>query len=172
MNRSGFTPWRVVLAALLVLAALAEPVSAAEVGQPAPPLEGLSLQQGAPVRLSDYSGQVVYLDFWASWCGPCQQSLPLLDALRLQFKDQGFEVLAVNVDEDSRQALNFLKKYPVSYKHVADPSGQWARLYDVKAMPSSYLIDRHGRVRMVHLGFQKKDLPELRSMIKLLLEES
>ena len=158
-------------AAALVLIGSAGLAFGVESNQPAPLFEGASLPPGATLRLEDYRGKVVYLDFWASWCGPCRQSLPLLDSLRRRLKDRGFEVLAVNMDEDSKLALEFLKKYPVSYPQIADPRGQLARLYDVQAMPSSYLIDRHGQVRKVQLGFKKKDLSELQNMVERLLEE-
>ena len=144
---------------------------AVEPRQMAPLFEGASLRGGDPVRLEDYRGKVVLLDFWASWCGPCRQSLPALERMRTDYAARGFEVLAVNVDEQPADALDFLKRYAVTYPVVQDSRGVLAELYDVKGMPSSYLIDQRGVVRVVHRGFRKKDLPRLRRAVAKLLGE-
>ena len=163
-----------VVRAILLLALLGAaplPALAVESGQPAPAFEGASLRGGDALRLESYRGKVVYLDFWASWCGPCRQSLPQLEKLRNEIKARGFEVIAINVDENPQDGLNFLKKYPVTYPIVQDSHGVLAQLYDVKGMPSSYLIDRKGVVRYVHQGFNKKDLPPLREAVEQLVGE-
>lgn len=150
---------------------LSQSACAIEQGQPAPAFEGKPLAGTAPVHLADYKGRVVLLDFWASWCGPCRQSLPLFEKMRGEFGARGFEVVAVNVDEDPQDGLDFLKKYPVTYPTLRDPQGAIALQYDVKAMPSSYLIGRDGRVQVVKLGFYKNDMPKLRDAVTALLGE-
>lgn len=133
-------------------------------------LPGLQNTPGAQfVSLSDYKGKVVYLDFWASWCGPCRVSLPILNELREEYGPKGFEVLAVNIDEDQLAAVDFLSKYSVSYPILADPEGSVPAVYQPKGMPTAYLIDKEGRVNFVHSGFKKKDVAKIRSHIEKLL---
>jgi len=160
-------------AGLFVLMTLgaAPDLSAVERGQPAPAFEGALLSDGAPARLADLRGKVVYLDFWASWCGPCRQSLPWMEKVRGEFAPAGFEVFAVNVDEDPADGLRFLRRYPVSFPVLGDARGAIAALYDVQDMPSSYLIDRRGAVRHVHRGFNRDDAARLRARIAQLVAE-
>src|SRR5690349_9791346 len=119
----------VVLLAALLLSAPA--FARVESGSSAPTFEGPTLKDSGKLRLEDFRGKVVYLDFWASWCGPCRVSLPMLEELRREYQAKGFEVIAVNVDENPQDALDFLKKYPVTYPVVRDPQQAIARLYDV-----------------------------------------
>lgn len=157
-----------------VLFALLFPLSArgVETGQLAPVFEGVPLTAGAPpVRLGDYRGRVVYLDFWASWCTPCRQSLPLYERLRQDLSARGFEVIAVDVDENPQDGMKLQKEIRVSYPLVNDSKGVLASQYDVQVMPSSYLIDRRGVVRLIHRGFKTVDLSELRTTVVQLLEE-
>jgi thiol-disulfide isomerase/thioredoxin len=159
---------------LVVLLVMGMPVFAAvaaESGQPAPDFGATLLQGNGTLELEQYRDKVLYLDFWASWCGPCRQSLPALEALRTEFGADGFEVIAVNLDEKPQDGLDFLKKYPVTYPVVQDAQGRIARLYDVRSMPMSYLIDRQGVVRHVHQGFNKKDIPRLKAAVAELLGE-
>lgn len=118
------------------------------------------------INLNDYIGKVVYVDFWASWCGPCRQSLPLINDLRLKYEDKGFEVLAINLDENPDDGRNFLKKYPVSYPTLSDPSGKTPEAYGLRGMPTSYLIDRKGNIVAVHEGFKKKDIKKLEKLVQ------
>jgi thiol-disulfide isomerase/thioredoxin len=144
------------------------------VGQLAPAIELplLSVQaQSSSTSLAALRGKVVYLDFWASWCGPCRTSFPLLEQLRQQLGSQGFEVLAVNVDEFEADALQFLTEIPVSYLVVRDGAGTTPQTYGILGMPTAYLIDRDGVVRFVHAGFKTSDAEKLRiEIIKLLGE--
>ncbi len=161
-----------VLLCLLALSAL--PAGAAvQVGQSAPPVSLPLLSAGSPDRLSldGLRGNVVYLDFWASWCGPCRLSFPQLEQLRQELGPQGFEVLAVNVDEFEPDALEFLEDVPVSYPVVRDATGETPRSYGVPGMPTGFLIDRSGSVRLIHQGYRKSDGAALRSAIIELLEE-
>ena len=123
------------------------------------------------ISLLKLRGSVVYVDFWASWCGPCRLSLPALDTLYREFGDQGFAVTAVSVDVVEEDALDFLTRYPVSYPVAIDKTGAVPRSYSVNGMPSGYLIDKAGRVRSVHVGFKKGDEAALREEIKALLAE-
>ena len=135
-----------------------------------PPLLYEGNEHGA-VALSDLRGKIVYLDFWASWCGPCRVSFPQLEQLRDELGDRGFEVLAVSVDELAEEALTFLAGVEVSYPVVHDLQGSSPRRYGLLGMPTGYLIDREGILRLVHQGFRKRDGEKLRVEIMHLLEE-
>lgn len=127
----------------------------------------IKLQAGG---LEQYRGKVVYIDFWASWCVPCRTSMPLLSLVRDELKQKGFEVIAVNLDDDLDKAKEFLLKRPVSYPVVYVPDGTISALYQVQGLPTSYLIDRQGVLRFVHQGFREGDLPIIRQEIESLLE--
>lgn len=163
-------PMRQSLLALMLFA-LPSLALAVESGQTAPLFGAVLLQGKETVELERHRGKVVLLDFWASWCGPCRQSLPALENLRREFGPAGFEVIAVNLDADPQDGLDFLKKYPVTYPIVQDAQGRIARLFDVQTMPMSYLIDRQGVVQQVHQGFNKKDVPRLRAAVAALVRE-
>lgn len=123
------------------------------------------------VDLAALEGSVVYLDFWASWCGPCRLSLPALDTLYRELSGEGLVVTAISVDVVEEDALDFLERYPVSYPVAIDKTGAVPRSYAVNGMPSGYLIDKSGKVRSVHVGFRKGDEIALRSEINALLAE-
>ena len=127
--------------------------------------------QGA-LSSSDFAGQVVYVDFWASWCGPCRLSLPAINSLFQEFNETGFRVVAISVDYVEADALDFLQRYPVDYPVVLDSTGDSGRVFAVSGMPSGYLIDRSGAIREVHVGFRKGDEALLRDSIARLLNES
>jgi thiol-disulfide isomerase/thioredoxin len=122
--------------------------------------------------LETYRGKVVYLDFWASWCGPCKQSFPWMRAMQEHFASQGFAVVAVNLDRDREAALEFLKKNPVAFPIIYDPQGVMAREHKVEAMPSSFVYDRTGKLRAVHQGFKDSDKTKLEAELRDLLAES
>lgn len=152
------------LAALAAPSAAATPVSAlapiaaaavagtgaiAGAAAPAFALDG----RAGPVKLADYRGKYVYLDFWASWCGPCKRSFPWMDALQKRYGGAGLQVLAINVDTSRADADQFLAQNPASFIIAFDPSGAVAKQYAIKGMPSSVLIDPAGQVVEVHAGF-------------------
>ena len=119
-------------------------------------------------KLSDFKGKIIYLDFWASWCGPCKKSLPLLNELRNELNDHvNFEVIAINLDTNIQDAKTFLKKHPVDYPVLSDPYGQSALLYGVSVMPSSYLINTNGVVVSSYKGFKNKDIAKIKAHVKM-----
>lgn len=157
-----------------LLAVLAVPaVAGVQAGQQAPVVSLPALSSGGPAQLSlaSLQGKVVYLDFWASWCGPCRVSFPQLEQLRQELAPQGFEVLAVNVDESEADALAFLEEIPVTYPVVRDGTGATPAAWGILGMPTGYLIDRKGVVRLVHQGYRKSDGAALRASIIELLGE-
>jgi thiol-disulfide isomerase/thioredoxin len=145
--------------------------SGAVVGQPAPAVSLPQFSGGGEVSLESLRGKVVYLDFWASWCGPCRISFPQLEQLRNELGAQGFEVLAISVDESESDALAFLATIPVSYPVVYDGEGVSPQAYGLLGMPTGYLIDRQGVVQHIHQGFRKSDGAKLRTAIVELLGE-
>jgi cytochrome c biogenesis protein CcmG/thiol:disulfide interchange protein DsbE len=106
-----------------------------------------------PLDLSTLRGRVVYLDFWASWCGPCRQSFPWMESMKNTYGAQGLTVLAINVDHDRADADQFLKIFHPDFEIRFDPQGSWAEQFKVSGMPTSVIIDRHGVVRFTHVGF-------------------
>ena len=145
--------------------------NATDVGQPAPQFNLLTLQQDQPTTLKQYAGKVVYLDFWASWCAPCRTSFPLLNKLHEKLKAQGFEVVAINLDEDKANAEKFLKEFPVGFTVLRDAKGEWADQFVVESMPTSFIIDKQGVVQNIHHGFASADIKELEEKITKLLAQ-
>ncbi|NEV61711.1 TlpA family protein disulfide reductase [Thiorhodococcus minor] len=144
---------------------------AADVGSPAPSCAVPSLSGDAQVDPARLRGRVVYLDFWASWCGPCAKSFPFIEQMHRDLNAQGLEVVAINLDEERQDAEGFLSKHPVSFTIGSDPKGKCPRLYKVKGMPTSYLIDRSGQIRDIHEGFESADAPKIRAQIESLLSQ-
>ena len=146
-------------------------VFAAEAGSAMPACLVSPIGETQSENLQRYKGQVLYVDFWASWCIPCAKSFPFLNEMHNQLKDQGLQIVGVNLDENVDEAKAFLAKVPANFTVVADMSKQCARDFGVKAMPSSYLIDRKGIVHHVHLGFRPGEAKELRVLVEKLLSE-
>lgn len=124
------------------------------------------------IDIKNFEGKVVYLDFWASWCPPCAKSFPFLNELYHQYQQNGLEIIAVNLDEVPEDAQQFLRKFPADFTIVGDLSKQCAKELGVAAMPSSYLIDRNGVIRHVHLGFRDGQVAELREKVEQLISET
>lgn len=163
---------RVMLAALAALAVppWLAPAQALETGQLAP--EFALVQAADAVRLADLRGKVVYLDFWASWCGPCKQSFPWMAAMQARYAAQGLQVIAVNLDADSADGRRFLAATPAPFPVIFDPQGRLPRQYAINGMPSSFLIGRDGRVRRQHAGFNPAIRQQLEADIHTALEAS
>jgi thiol-disulfide isomerase/thioredoxin len=123
------------------------------------------------IKLSEYKGKVIYLDFWASWCIPCRKSFPWMNEIEKRYADKGFKVIAVNLDQEQDKAKDFLKKIPAQFTVAYDPEGVSATAFKVKGMPSTYLIDRNGKIVFSHIGFRKKEIPAMEEKIKQLLKK-
>lgn len=150
--------------ALATTALLAFPALAIESGQVAPDFE-LPGRTGT-VRLSDYKGKTVYLDFWASWCGPCKQSFPWMNDLQSRYAAKGLRIVGINVDQKSEDAKTFLKDVPANFDVAFDPAGKNPRAYAIKGMPTSVLIGPDGKVISMHSGFKDEHRAELEDQIK------
>ena len=148
---------------------VAAPAGAARTGEPAPAL-ALMTATGDVVDLARLRGRVVYVDFWASWCTPCRRSFPWMNELEARYRDSGLTIVAVNVDKRRDDALRFLRDVPARFTVVFDAEGRTPAAFDVKGMPSSYLIDREGRVAAVEEGFHDERAGAIEQRIRALLE--
>lgn len=142
----------------------------AEVEGPAPDF-ALKSESGANLRLSEFRGEVVMINFWASWCGPCRQEMPLLDELYSQYKPLGFTILGVNVEEDSSKAKEVLEDIPVSFPVLFDTDSEVSKLYNVVAMPSTVLVDRDGNMRYLHRGYKPGYEDAYQEQVRALIRE-
>ena len=140
------------LAALLVLVS-PQAVPAIAPASSAPDLT-LRTMEGPNLRLQEQRGQVVMINFWATWCGPCRQEMPHLNRLFEKYRASGFVLLGVNVDDDPRNAAEVAAKLGVKFPMLLDTDRKVSHLYDLSSMPSTLLIDRDGKVRYLHRGYQ------------------
>lgn len=127
------------------------------------------IAKDGPIRLSDYKGQVVLLDFWASWCGPCRESFPWMNKMQKQYGDKGLNIIAVNVDQERALAEAFLTELPAHFMVAFDSAGKTPEQYQVMGMPSSYLIDGKGQIVASHIGFHPDKTAEYEAAISALL---
>ena len=138
-------------------------------GQTAPDF-ALKSSTGENLRLSEYRGDVVMINFWATWCGPCRQEMPLLDELYNRYQRVGFNLLGVNIDDDSGRAMQMAEELGIDFPVLFDARKEVSRLYDVEAMPVTVLVDREGRVRYVHHGYkpgyEDMYLDQIRSLLR------
>ncbi len=143
------------LAALAMTVVLTAPLSAGTGldGQEAPDFALKSLG-GENMRLSEYRGEVVMINFWATWCGPCRQEMPLLDELYNRYQRVGFQLLGVNIDDDPRRAMEMAESLGISFPVLFDDRKQVSELYRVEAMPVTVILDRQGVVRYTHYGYK------------------
>jgi cytochrome c biogenesis protein CcmG, thiol:disulfide interchange protein DsbE len=153
----------IVSLAALAGNAIAMPALALEIGQSAPELTATG--PAGPVSLAALKGKVVYLDFWASWCGPCRQSFPWMAEMQSRYRAKGLHVLAVNLDAKREDADKFLAQTPAAFAVAFDPRGVSARAYALKGMPSSVLIGADGKVLAVHAGFRDDERQSLEDSI-------
>ncbi len=151
----------VVSLAILSLSASADPA----------PDFTLQSSTGENVRLAEQRGQVVMLNFWASWCGPCRKEMPLLDAMYQRYSSAGFVLYGVNVEEDNTDAKKLLKELGVTFPVLFDTESKASSLYNVDAMPTTVVIDKKGQVRFVNRGYKDGDENKYRDQIRELIKE-
>jgi peroxiredoxin len=158
-----------LLGAILVIFTVSTLAASSLQGQVAPDFV-LRSATGENLRLSEYRGDVVLINFWATWCGPCRQEMPLLDDLYGRYQRVGFNLLGVNIDEDSRRAMQMVQELGVNFPVLFDENKEVSKLYEVAAMPVTILVDREGIVRHVHHGYkpgyEEKYLTEIRSLLR------
>jgi thiol-disulfide isomerase/thioredoxin len=160
---------RIALLALLVLTMAPICPAAFKQGDPLPALDSYKLEGKLPDALK---GQVILLDFWASWCGPCKKSFPAMEELHKQYAGRGLTIIAVSVDEKREDMERFLKTANVSFTIVRDAAQKLVAAADISAMPTSFLIDRAGTIRYVHKGFMGDEtVKQYQEQIQLLLKE-
>ncbi len=161
---------RKVLIGLALTAVAATSVASSDLaGRPAPDF-ALRSSTGENLRLSEYRGDVVMINFWATWCGPCRQEMPLLDDLYNRYQRVGFNLLGVNIDDDSSRAMDMMAELGVDFPVLFDDRKEVSRMYEVDAMPVTVLVDREGTVRYVHQGYkpgyEEMYLDEIRSLLR------
>ena len=159
----------IVLGALLTVFTATGVASSGLTGQEAPDFV-LKSSSGENLRLSEHRGDVVMINFWATWCGPCRQEMPLLDDLHARYSRVGFSLLGVNIDDDSRRAMQMIDELGVHFPVLFDQEKEVSKLYNVEAMPVTVLVDRSGTVRHVHHGYkpgyEEKYLTEIRALLR------
>ena len=160
-----------LLCGLALVLSVTSTVSALAPGNTPPAIDMPDLD-GNKVDLSELKGKVVLIDFWASWCGPCKQEMPVLEELHKKYAKQGLVIIGVNIDNNPKKMNNFLKGSPATFRIVHDRKLDVAAKYEPATMPSSYFIGKDGKIRYVHEGFKKKDAADLEKRIKTLLAET
>jgi peroxiredoxin len=139
-------------------------------GQMAPDF-ALKSSSGQNLRLSEYRGDVVMINFWATWCGPCRQEMPELEAIYQKYQSLGFTILGINVDKDRAMAGKVLNSTPLSFPILFDSDNAVTELYQVDAMPTTVIVDRNGKVRFIHRGYKPGYEDEYVKQIKTLIRE-
>jgi thiol-disulfide isomerase/thioredoxin len=153
---------------LIAVLVFATPAHAVRVGDVAPAFD-LATADGKTIALASLRGSVVYVDFWASWCVPCKRSFPWMNALYGRHRGEGFAIVGINVDKQRPDADRFLRDVPATFPVVYDAAGTTPGAFDVKGMPSSYLIDRNGIIVAIEEGFHDDRAPALEARIRALL---
>ena len=156
--------------ACFLILGLAASVAAVDEGARAPELGARTLD-GQTLRMADLRGKVVIVDFWASWCEPCREEMPVLERLYRRYREQGLVVVGVSVDRTERNARGFLRRTRVSFPIIHDASHAIANRYSPPKMPSSYIVDRRGVIRHVHEGFRAGDAEQMEREVRALLRE-
>jgi peroxiredoxin len=141
------------LSALLLGTAASIATAATAVGSPAPDFT-LRVLDGPNLRLQEQRGKVVLVNFWATWCGPCRKEMPHLNRIADKYRSSGLVLLGINVDDDARNAADLAAKLGVKFPVLFDTDKKVSKLYDLNSMPSTLVIDRNGRVRYLHRGYQ------------------
>ena len=159
-----------ILLASMILLFIAPSVYADNIKGPAPDFT-LKSRSGENIKLSELRGEVVMINFWASWCAPCRKEMPLLEVLYKKYSDLGFVLLAVNVEEDPSKAEDLLRDIPVTFPVLYDNSNKVSKLYKVIAMPSTVIIDRDGKLRYLHRGYLPGYEEEYKKQVSELIRE-
>jgi len=155
----------------LTLLAMAAPAQAVVTTQSAAPDFTLKTAEGRNLRLQEQRGQVVMVNFWASWCGPCKQEMPHLNRLFGKYQASGFTLLGVNVDDDPRQATAVAARMGLKFPVLLDADKAVVKRYDMGSMPATVLIDRDGRVRYLHRGYREGMEASYEQQIRELVKE-
>jgi cytochrome c biogenesis protein CcmG, thiol:disulfide interchange protein DsbE len=155
-------------AAGLALTLLAANAEALDAGAKMPEV-GLNDLSGKPVSLASLAGKVVVIDFWATWCAPCKEELPVLQKLHKKYGSQGLAIVGISVDKDAANLPEFLKKLAITFPIVHDANHSVTGRYAPPRMPSSYIVDRKGLVKFVHGGFRADDAATFEKQIQGLL---
>lgn len=154
----------------LTLLLITSQTLALEVGQSVFGITATNLNDNQPVALENFAGDVLYIDFWATWCTPCRKSLPFLSQLQREYTHQGFRLITISQDDDNDLAKAFIEPYQTGFISLADPDAQVSAIFGVQGMPTSYLIDQQGTIRWIHQGFKPADQEQIRTHIEELLE--
>ncbi|MDR1419414.1 MAG: TlpA family protein disulfide reductase [Treponema sp.] len=131
----------------------------------------LPVLAGGKQRLSDLKGKVVFLNFWATWCGPCRSEMPSMEALYRRFRDSGLEVLAVNCAENRRDVVDFMKNNGLSFPAVLDESGEASGRYGIRAIPTTYILNRDGEIILKVTGSMDWNTPKIIAAFETLLAD-
>ena len=163
MRYAGF-----MLVTLLSCLFLSSKTMAVELDHPAPDFT-LKSMSGENLRLAELRGKVVLINFWASWCGPCRQEMPILDRIHQRYEPTGFSVIGINVESDPTKARKIADRAGLEFPLVLDQDQQVSKAYDVQAMPYTVLVDRDGKVRYIHAGYKPGDEKKYVNRLKALL---
>ena len=167
-NTPVWTQWTGLLCVLCCTAGVPQAVAAEPVMAPD---FALKADSGRNLRLHELRGEVVMINFWATWCGPCREEMPKLDQLYRQYQKTGFALLGVNIDDNPVNARSMAKKLGVTFPVLFDNDKQVSKLYKVDAMPSTVLIDRDGKLRYLHRGYKPGYEAIYQTEIRELLKE-
>lgn len=151
----------VILPSLLSLPISAEPALT----------QSVQNDQAKTITLEEFKGKVVYVDFWASWCGPCRKSFPWMNAMHAKYENQGLAVVAINLDSDKALADKFLSLLPAKFHIRFDPEGDAAAAFDLQGMPSSYIFNKQGELVQTHVGFFEEYVDQYEQELVTLLKE-
>jgi peroxiredoxin len=158
------------IAGMVAAVILALPAVAAAPSGPAPQFT-LPSKAGSDVSLGQYKGQIVMINFWASWCVPCRQEMPMLEDIYKKYNKLGFTLIGVNVEPDSKAADDWLKQTPVSFPVLYDKESKVSKMYNVSGMPTTVIIDRKGNLRWRHVSYKPGDEGEYLNTIRAMVRE-
>jgi peroxiredoxin len=158
------------IAGMVAAVILALPAVAAAPSGPAPQFT-LPSKAGSDVSLGQYKGQIVMINFWASWCVPCRQEMPMLEDIYKKYNKLGFTLIGVNVEPDSKAADDWLKQTPVSFPVLYDKESKVSKMYNVSGMPTTVIIDRKGNLRYLHISYKPGDEGEYLNTIRTMIRE-